>query len=248
MKHSTRGRRLASLAAAAAMVVASCGGSDAAAEPSGPTLPSDAPSILAASATAMGEVTSVRFDLVRGGERVYIDQFRSIAIDRVLGEFSVPRSAKAVLDVEVNDALKTQLGAIALDDEIWLSNPITGDFETLPDGYDLDPSSFFDPENGWRPLLANLADAQLLGLVERDGRERYHVRGTATADQIEIITAGLVRNQAVVIDFWIQPVTGLVHSVEFSTDLGDGTTEWTLELSRYGEEFTIVPPDELGAA
>jgi hypothetical protein len=76
------------------------------------------------------------------------------------------------------------------------------------------------------------------------------VRGTATAAQMKIITAGLVGNQDVEIDYWIQPVSGLVRSAEFTTaapNEGDvtGDVEWSLELSQYGDEFTIVPPDEL---
>jgi hypothetical protein len=229
---------------------AACGdGSGGSAEPTGPTLPADGDAIVAASAAAMGDVTSVRFDLRRSGAPVYIDQFEAIAIDRVVGEFTVPQSAQAALDVEVNGSLKTQLAAIALGPEVWLSNPITGEFETLPDGYDIDPSRFFDPTGGWQPLLAGLTDISLIGLEDRDG-ERYHVRGTATAEQMKAITAGLVSNQDVEIDFWIQPVTGLVRVAEFSTDTLQGqadesVVQWNLELSQYGDEFTIVPPDEL---
>ena len=233
---------------AALVAVASCGGSAGSTDPSGPTLPAQPDAIVIASAAAMGDVTSVRFDLSRTGAPVFIDQFEAIAIERVAGEFTVPQSAQAVLDVEVNASLKTQLGAIALGDEVWLSNPITGVFETLPDGYDIDPSRFFDPEDGWRPLLSGLTNVTLIGLEDRDG-ERYHVRGTATAAQMKTITAGLVGNQDVEIDFWIHPVTGLVRSAEFTTDSfqGDGDAgqvEWQLELSQYGDEFTIVPPDE----
>lgn len=248
---ATWSRRTVIAGAGATLLLAACSGTDGgASEPTGPTLPADAAVIVAASASAMGDVTSVRFDLVRTGASVYIDQFESIAIDRVVGEFTVPQSAQAVLDVEVNDSLKTQLGAIALGEEVWLSNPITGEFETLPDGYDIDPSQFFDPEDGWRPLLSGLTDAELLGLEMRQGAERYHIRGTATKEQMKIITAGLVRNQDVALDFWIQPVTGLVHSVEFATNSinsnpGDEQVDWVLELDQYGDEFTIVPPDEL---
>jgi len=236
------------IAGAGAVLLAACGASDGG--PSGPTLPGDAATIVTASAIAMGDVTSVRFDLARTGARVYIDQFESITIDRVVGEFTVPQSAQAVLDVEVNESFRTQLAAIALGEEVWLSNPITGDFETLPAGYDIDPSRFFDPEDGWRPLLNGLADPELLGLETRQGAERYHVRGTATKEQMKIITAGLVRGQDVALDFWIQPVTGLVHSVEFSTDpisasAGGEQVDWVLELDQYGDEFTIVPPDDL---
>ena len=250
---TTRRRLRRAVLASALLVGAACGaGNSGSAEPTGPTLPADGDAIVTASAAAMGDVTSVRFDLRRSGAPVYIDQFEAIAIDRVVGEFTVPQSAQAALDVEVNGSLKTQLAAIALGPEVWLSNPITGEFETLPDGYDIDPSRFFDPTGGWRPLLAGLTDISLIGLEDRDG-ERYHVRGTATAEQMKAITAGLVGHQDVEIDFWIQPVTGLVSAAEFSTDTiqgqadesVQGVVQWDLELSQYGDEFTIVPPDEL---
>lgn len=240
----SRGWHFRAGAIAASFLLGACGGgSTAATEPTGPTVPAHVEEVVSAAATAMGDVTSVRFDLTRSGSRVYIDQFESIAIDRIVGEFAVPQSAQAVLDVEVNDSLKTQLAAIALADEVWLSNPITGDYETLPPGYDIDPSAFFDPKNGWQPLMENLTDPGLIGLESRDGADRYHVRGTATKEQMKIITAGLVRNQDVVIDFWIHPVTALVQSVEFTNDLGNGDINWTLELSQYGDEFSIEPPE-----
>jgi hypothetical protein len=82
------------------------------------------------------------------------------------------------------------------------------------------------------------------------GAARYHVREAATKEPMKIITAGLVRNQDVALDCWIQPVTGLVHSVEFSTDpmSANGSEEQVdsvLEVDQYGDKFTIVLPDEL---
>lgn len=233
--------------AVGASLVAACGGGDGEAEPTGPLLPPQVDVILDASATAMGDTTSVRFELRRSGTPVFIDQFESIALNSAVGEFTVPRSAQAVLEVQVDGTLTTELGAIALDDEVWLSNPITGNFETLPPGYDIDPSLFFDPKNGWQPLMETLVDVELVGgdIEERDGNDRYHITGTAPAERVEVITARLVRNQDVEIEFWIQPVTGEVRSAEFTTDLPGGEVVWSLELSQYGDEFDISPPEGL---
>jgi hypothetical protein len=222
----------------AGLGLAGCGGSD---EPEGDPLPAEAAAILTASAQAMGDVTSVRFGLTRSGAPVYIDTFESLALDSVDGRFAAPAKADALLTVEVDGSLKTELGAIAIDDTIWLSNPVTGLFEPLPTGYELDPSSFFDPQLGWRPLLAGLRDAEFVGEEDRDGR-RYHVRGVAPAAQMEIISAGLVRDQDVAIDFWIHPVTGLVTAAEFTTTFDGADTSWVLELRDYGETFEIDPP------
>jgi lipoprotein LprG len=222
----------------AGLGLAGCGGSD---EPEGDPLPAESAAILDASAQAMGDVTSVRFTLTRSGAPVYIDTFESLALESADGRFAAPGSSDAVLTVEVDGSLKTKLGAVAIDDTVWLSNPVTGVFEPLPAGYDLDPSSFFDPELGWRPLLAGLQDAEFVGEEDRDG-QRYHVRGVAPAAQMEIISAGLVRDQDVVIDFWIHPVTGLVTAAEFTTTFGGADTNWELELRDYGESFEIEPP------
>ncbi len=92
----------------------------------------DATEIATSSATAMAAVTSVEFELERGGAPIFIDEFERIALDSLRGQFSVPGRAQAELNVTVNDNLATRLGAVAVDDEVWISNPVTGDFETLP--------------------------------------------------------------------------------------------------------------------
>lgn len=216
-----------------------CGGD---AEPEGDPLPEDASAILDASSEAMSDVTSVRFDLRRSGADVYIDQFESIALDKIKGRFSAPGGADAVLSVTVDGSLKTELGAVALGGGVWLSNPVTGKFEVLDTGYDIDPATFFDPEHGWGPLMHMLTDATLVGVEDRGGK-RYHVRGVGPAAHMEIITAGLVRDQDVTIDFWLKRDTALVTAAEFSTVFQGNTTDWVIELSDYGDDFEIKKPE-----
>lgn len=201
----------------------------------------DPEAIVADAATAMGAVTSVEFRLSRKGAPVYVDQFESIAVDAAVGQFTVPTRAAATLDVTVDGNLRTRIGAVAIDAEVWMSNPVTGRFETLPAGYDIDPSKFFDPQGGWQPLLEHLTDVELLEVADRGG-ERWHVRGTAPAADVANITVGLVKDQDVVVDMWVHPGTSLVTAMEFDTELPGGTAHWTLDLSKYGETFTIEAP------
>lgn len=207
----------------------------------------DPATVVAASATAMGGVESVEFQLSRGGAPIFIDEFERIALDSLRGQFTVPTRAQAELSVTVDGDLATRLGAVAIDDEVWISNPVTGDFETLPAGYDIDPSRFFDPKGGWQPLLAALQDVTLVGVDDRGG-QRYHVRGTAPAAQVSNITVGLVRDQDVTVNLWIHPSTSLVTAAEFETAIDGDTTQWQLELGRYGDEFEIDPPDNVRTA
>ena len=197
--------------------------------------------VIASSANAMAGVTSVEFELERDGAPIFIDEFESLALDALIGQFTVPTRARAQLTVTVDGNLTTEIGAVAIDDEVWISNPVTGDFETLPAGFDIDPSRFFDPEDGWQPLLSNLRDVEMVGIEQRGG-ERYHVRGTAPAAEVRNITVDLVRDQDVVVDLWIHPSNFLVTSVEFSTTIDGAVSQWRLDLDRYGESFTIRPP------
>lgn len=201
----------------------------------------DPAAIVTASAAAMAGVTSVEFGLERTGAPIFIDQFEAIALDELIGQFQVPNRAQAQLTVTVEGNLATKLGAVALGDEVWISNPVTGDFETLPAGYDIDPSRFFDPEGGWQPLLAGLFDVDLVGIDDRGG-DRYHVRGTAPAAEVRNITVGLVRDQDVPVELWIHPSTSLVTRAEFTTVIDGAESRWVLELDRFGDSFTIRPP------
>ncbi len=224
---------------ACGLLGAACGGD---AEPEGDPLPAEVNGILDASSAAMGAVTSVRFALERSGADVFIDEFDSLALDKLKGRFSAPDRADAVLTVTVDESLTTDLGAVALGGKVWLSNPVTGKFEVLETGYDIDPATFFDPEIGWGPLMAELTDVVLVGVEDRGGK-RYHVRGVAPAERMEVITAGLVRDQDVTIDFWLKRDTALVTAAEFSTVFRDRTTDWMFELSNYGDHFDIKVPD-----
>lgn len=219
------------------IALGACGGEDL----GGEKLATDASSLQAASAVAMGDVTSVQFTLERTGGAAYIDSAASMNLDGLDGRFSAPSSADAIVRVTVNDSLRTKIGAVAIEDEVWMSNPVTGEFETLPPGFDIDPSRFFDPTDGWRPLLENLIDVRFVG-EEKRGGTRYHLLGTAPAAEMQSITAGLVRGQDVDIDLWLHPVTALVTAAEFETIFDGEKSKWVLELTNYGEAFEIVDP------
>ncbi|MCB0991434.1 MAG: LppX_LprAFG lipoprotein [Acidimicrobiales bacterium] len=240
---------LIALVAVLAVLVAACsGGNDSptgdGASDEGEALDASAEVLMPAAAEAIGAVSSVHFQLERTGAPVHIDPADLIAIEAVEGRWVAPDSADALLEVKINDSINTKLGAVSVDGLVYLSNPITGDFEPLPDGYDVDPTEFFDPVDGWRPLLLEMSDVELIGEDDRAGGT-YHLRGTAPASRVENVTAGLVDDQDLELDLWIETDTALVRSVEFTNDHDLGTSSWRLDLDRYGEEMTIEIPENV---
>lgn len=235
-------RRLPIAFVALLMVVGACSSCSGSADEESSRLTTDPVALQAASAAAMGEVTSVRFTLSRSGDPVFIDQLKTTSLKSLEGRFSAPASAEAVLKVEVGGILNTEIGAVAIAEEIWLSNPLTGEFETLPPGFDIDPSSFFDPKGAWEPLLTDLTDVEFVGEEQRDGAPMYHVRGLAPEARMQAVTAGLVRGSDIRIDLWLDPETALVSSLEFDAELGEGSSSWVLGFSDYGESFVVTDP------
>ncbi len=229
-------RRGAALLVAAALLWGACsGGSETA------TLPPDAAAILEAAAAAMADIDTVHFTIERGGAPVYIDPADLLAFVSAEGRYAAPGSAEAVVTIDVGD-LNTQIGAVAIDGETWLSNPITGAWEPAPAAYTFDPATLFDPAVGWRPLLAEgLSDVELTSDKPEQGR--YHLRGVADAARVSVITAGMVTGQSPVLDLWIDADTGEVTDVSFPTSYRGEVSDWTLAFFDYGAEVEITPPD-----
>jgi hypothetical protein len=222
-----------------ASLAAACGSSE---EPTS-TLPPDAEVVLEVSAEAMGSVQSVRFKIERSGAPVYIDNLDTLNFALAEGQFAAPSSANAVVTLAVGN-INAQIGAIAIDGQTWLTNPITGEWDEAPSGYDFDPATLFDPELGWRPLLASgLSDVEWIGETTKNSEPRYHIRALADEDRVALILAGLIRRQPVDLDMWIDPETGYVREAELSTVHEGQTSDWYIEFSEFDAPIEIAPPD-----
>jgi hypothetical protein len=227
---------------AVALLASACGNG---AEPA-TTLPPDANVVLEAAASAMGSVDYVRFKIERSGAPVYIDPLDTLNFSNAEGQFAAPSSANAVVTLQVGN-LNAQIGAIAISGKTWLTNPITGKWEDAPEGYDFDPTTLFDPELGWRPLLAQgLSDVVWIGEESHNDQPRYHIRATADEDRVAVILAGLINKQPVDLDMWIDPATGYVREAELSTVFEGQTSDWSIEFSEFGQPVEITPPDTEG--
>jgi len=228
---------------AAIILLGACAGGE---EPTD-ELPTDVATLLATSAEAMGNVATVRFQIERGGVPVYIDTTGTLEFKDAVGRFVAPQAADAVVKVGVS-GLNVQIGAIAIDGTIWLSNPISGEWEEAPSAYAFDPTQLFSPEVGWRPLLdGELRNAEYVGREDFEGAAVYHLTGLAPAARIETITAGLVSDQDVDLDLYLDPGTGHVVGVVFDAITAAGVSSWDLRFFGYGDSIEIVPPGELPA-
>ena len=207
------------------------------------TAPPTAAEVLAAAAETMGSVETIQFSIERSGEPVYIDTQGFLEFVSAGGRYAAPGGAEALVAVSAF-GLTTEIGAVIIEGQTWLTNPITGRWEPAPAGYAFDPATLFDPEVGLRAmLLEGIPTVEDVGdeIVEEEALR--HVRFTASGSRVEVVTAGLVRAEDVTIDAWIELDSGEVRRAAFSTPIGQSLTEWDLTLFDYGAEVTITPPD-----
>jgi len=245
MRRMVRGLRLAALGGALlSLLAAACSGGD---DGAGTTVtePVTAESVLNSAAEAMAAVDTVSFHLERTGAPVYLDSSGSFAFQEGDGRVSNTTSAAdAVVKVKAL-GIDANVGAVSIDGELWLSNPLTGAWETAPDSITFDPVTLFDPETGWTPLLRD--DLTGAELVDDAPDGQWHVKGQAAGTRLDAITGGLVTDDAPM-DLWIDQATGHVVTAEFATVSDEGETSWRMDLSDYGVDVAITrPPRAPGA-
>jgi len=226
--------RLVSIGIGLALVAGAC--SDSGADTTTTSLP-DPVAILAEAAVTMQQVETLAYSIELSGDPITV---LGIEMQSARGEYAAPDSSRAVLRAKLG-GLTIELGTIAIADVSWVTNPLTNQWNEYTGSRAFNPSIIFDPQQGWLPLLTrDISDARLVEPVEGD---TYVVRGTAAGSRVEVLTAGLVESQPVALDIHIQRATGLVTLMDFATQGENGRTRWLLELSDFGQEVSISPPE-----
>lgn len=228
-------RRAATLLA---IVLASgaCGGTQGITPPD-PSFDVDA--LIVRAADAMAGLETARFTMERSGAPVEVAGLEFVSAE---GQYAAPAAARALLQVRVSD-LSVEVGTIAIDERVWLTNPLTGGWEEIPDGTGFNIAIVFDAEVGWVPLLTDdLSHISYLGMMDEGNGPRHVIHGSIAAVRVEFLTAGLVEAQSVESDIWIHPESAHITRVEFATDDGGAVSEWIIRLSEFDEPVTIHPP------
>lgn len=196
--------------------------------------------VLAHSADAMAAIDTVGFHLVRSGTPVYLDKGGSLAFEEAKGRYSHPSAAAdAVVKIKALGA-NAQVGAVSINGELLLSNPLTGTWGPAPDSITFDPLTLFDPELGWQPLLRHdLTGARLIDDADEGQR---HVAGQAAGARLAAVTGGLVHDDAPM-DLWIDDASGHVVKATFDTTSQAGVSNWQMDLSDYGVAVAITRPE-----
>ena len=151
----------------------------------GPTpTPITAQSVLDAASQRWDALNSARFQLTVEGD-AFLDEDNTLKLRSAEGDVKRPDSASATAKIEAG-GFPVDISLIAVGGDVYMTNLITGNWETAPPDFSYDPSVLFDPEEGIGPVLRGLQNPELAEDTESvNGRDAHKVTGTVDAAAVE---------------------------------------------------------------
>lgn len=226
---------------AVASAISACGGSKSD-DNNATTTAVTAQNVLANAATRFGEVSSFHFKLSIDGS-VPLDAGNTLALHGAEGDLSRPDSAQAKADVGFLGAT-ISIKFVSVGGDQFITNPITGAWETAPAGLGYNPAVLYNKDQGIARVLNALQDPKIAGSERVNGEESYHLTATVARADVQPIAAGAVASQTPAINLWITKshsdlVKFTLHDAAAS---GKNATTWTLEISQQNKPVTIERP------
>jgi lipoprotein LprG len=209
------------------------------------TTPANLPAadgLLTASAAAMKDVESARFELSGKGS------IAGVEVDSAEGTVTSDGRAQGIVKI-VQDGSNVSLDLVVIghpgaEPDIYIKGP-TGQYGKLPAGAAgsvFDPSQILSPDKGLAKLMEFATDAETVGEETVDGVDAYKVKaqldGTLVSHLIPVAAVNKIPGT-----LWIDKDSNRLVRISVDTPQQDGSTaELTLDLSDFGVETDITPP------
>lgn len=203
--------------------------------------------LLANGVTHMAALPGFQFQITQEGAVVYLDPDQSVKLTNAVGHYVSPDQALTTVTITAMGML-TEIEVISLQEIQWASNPLTGQYQELPDEYLFKPTQYLDPESGFFPSLGDgLADLVLVGeeeLEDLPGLTLTHIKGTLPGEVILEVSKGLINVDSMMGDLWMDAGTNEVHRVVLTDTSGgeEGLSVWTFDFWSFGETIEISAP------
>lgn len=174
----------------------------------------------------------------------YLDESENVRLESAEGDLERPDSARVDATLSVN-VFETEASLIIVEDDAYLTNFFTGDWERAPESFGFNLARLFDDRDGLGAALSDIEDPELVGTEQVDGRQSRHIRGTVSSDQASGPLAGSLSGDNVATDVWLAEDNNELLRLRFAETEGpeDERVTWDFRFSDHNEDVEIERPD-----
>lgn len=217
------------------LIVASCSSNAESDEPP------EAEEVLEQALDTFQETESAQFNLQIDGT-IGLGGEGELQLGGVEGAVARPASAQAEANVQFMGSSVT-MELIAADGELYLRNPLSGEWERGPTDLNFDPALIFDEETGISRIVDRLQNLENEGEDSVDGTDAWHVTATVDTSDVEGLTGPFFEGDTLDLDMWIATDDQRLLRVQLHDSEADEPSTWDLTLTDHNEPVDISPPD-----
>jgi hypothetical protein len=158
------------------------------------------------------------------------------------GDFEVPGKLAADVRAKAAGSINVSVKVVAIDDQTWITNPFTRDWQRLP-GASL--RDLADPGTLVTALLPKVQDPTVGDGGELDGVQTLKIEGTIDSGELREALGFARAGHSVRVEAWIGAGDSLPRRIRLGGRLVSDENEDVqrqIDLSRFGEPVQINPP------
>lgn len=188
------------------------------------------------------------FRLARYGAAVFVDPTGVVTFREATGSFVAPDRVQATVKV-IAPGIVAEVSIIGIGDLEWETNIFSGEWVLVPEEYAFKPAVLFEPGAGIQKAIeTHLVGVELVDIAELEevpGISFYHLRGQMDGRNVHDITFGLIDNQPLEVELWIEPGSFALHRALIIDPVNEGADEgttWQLDFWDFGTTIQVEPP------
>ena len=229
-------------AVTALIAVATACSSSPAAEPAPTPAPTPTPvnveALIKQSGEVMAGLKTFRFFLSHPSGGTPLDLLPGLAIQEADGAVINPDGLEARFAGALG-ALYVESNLISLADKSYLTNPLTGRWELIPQ--EISPLAFFNPRDGIASMMSQVREVTLTS----DSAVEYRVAGVISAEALAPLLGKTLSGVSVSVELTIDRESHHLREARFEGRVTSGEPDGTIRiitLSGFDEPLSIEPP------
>ncbi len=201
--------------------------------------------VLRQASDRLADTQTLKFELDIKGD-TFIDSAGAIRLAGATGSLARPDKVDVEFQVELLGTQTVSIRMIAIGEEAWTTDLLSGAWGPSPDEFGYNPAILFDNQDGLGPVAGRLESPTIDGEEEIAGRDTWKVSGTVDSSVIAPMTSGNMQGDGIRVTLWVDQESADILRLEVAEpdDVDkENPATWTMTLTDHDADIRIDPPD-----